>query len=275
MTLDELRKRILRNRQVEVSQARLRLIDHTFKNLVNDLGDIPVDRLTKRKLTAWANERVLGGNKKTTVNQYIKIINANLAWAAEQDLVDRAFRVKVFATPKRLPRHIPEDALQRILDASAPHWRRLWTFMVWTGLRREEAANLTWDDIILDVSQPHMRVVGKGDKERVVPLLPEAVEALDQPGRGPVFLSLAGKPLRLNRITDAFKKACKLAGSPDHHLHHLRHTAATRMLSRGVNIKIIQLILGHASMSQTLVYTEGFVGDVYGELMEKMGSQAL
>ena len=116
--------------------------------------------------------------------------------------------------------------------------RRLWIFVVWTGLRRAEVLGLKWQHIVWG-DRPAMKVTGKGDKERIVPLLPAAVEALGpRKDIGPVW-----PQVHPSRLSKWFKFAAERA-EVKAHFHDLRHTCATYLLSRGVSIKAVQQILG-------------------------------
>ena len=98
------------------------------------------------------------------------------------------------------------------------------------------------------------RVVGKGDKEREVPLLVQAMEALDPLGNfGPIFTQVQKDTV--SKWFQAAVVACSLQENK-HNFHGLRHSAASEMLDRGVNIKYVQEILGHADIRTTMPYIE-------------------
>lgn len=128
------------------------------------------------------------------------------------------------------------------------------------GLRAGEAVALRVED--LNLEQARAQVRGKGDKERIVPLGARACEALDQYlrhgrpqlARGAVqrslFLSARGKPLTTQVIWSIVKMR-NGAASP----HRLRHSCATHMVERGADLRSVQLLLGHADIATTQVYT--------------------
>jgi integrase/recombinase XerD len=141
------------------------------------------------------------------------------------------------------------------------------------GLRVSEVTALSTEDLALDLGRVQVR--GKGDKERIVPLGRTAVEALEiylregrphlarigssnQPARQDLtrlFLSLRGRPLTRQWIWHLVKTANKDA-SP----HSLRHSCATHMVEHGADLRSVQLLLGHADISTTQVYTHLALG---------------
>ena len=143
------------------------------------------------------------------------------------------------------------------------------------GLRVSELTSLSTGDLALDAGQVHVR--GKGDKERIVPLGQAAIAALQeylregrphlarigtarkpgsqrtgspQPGLARLFLSLRGMPLTRQWIWHLVKAANRTA-SP----HRLRHSCATHMVEHGADLRSVQLLLGHADISTTQIYT--------------------
>jgi len=131
-----------------------------------------------------------------------------------------------------------------------------------TGLRVSELVHLRMDGVNLDGG--FIRCIGKGSKERVVPLgvaARDAVKAYLEGSRGPhmsetLFLSLRGKPLSRVEFWKILKDCAKRAGirkniSP----HVLRHSFATHLLERGADLRAVQMMLGHAEISTTQIYT--------------------
>jgi site-specific recombinase XerD len=161
--------------------------------------------------------------------------------------------------PRRLP-HAPKveeiEALLEALAAEGPlglRNRALVELVYSAGLRSAEAVGLELGDV--DFEQEAVRVRGKGGKERVVPLGEEAAyrlrlylqEGRPQLARGAVnavFLSARGRPLD----TSTLRRICP-------HPHRLRHAFATHLLEGGADLRVIQELLGHSSLSTTQVYS--------------------
>jgi site-specific recombinase XerD len=138
-------------------------------------------------------------------------------------------------------------------DPLAIRNRALFELVYSAGLRSQEAVDLTLADV--DFEQEALRVYGKGAKERVVPLgeeaalwlrryLADARPLLVRDARNEVFLSARGRPLDTSTLR-------RIVSNP----HRLRHAFATHLLEGGADLRTIQELLGHASLSTTQVYS--------------------
>jgi integrase/recombinase XerD len=188
--------------------------------------------------------------------------------------IDPAGQVQPPATPKRLPKAISLDAVERVLAAAGPleapvglRDRALLELLYGCGARIGEAVGCAIDD--LDLEAGLVRLQGKGSKERIVPLGSYAVRALEaylvrcrpvlaERGRGTpaVFLNARGGPLSRQSAWAVLAGAAERAGlagkvSP----HTLRHSFATHLLEGGADVRVVQELLGHASVTTTQLYT--------------------
>lgn len=174
---------------------------------------------------------------------------------------------------KRLPSFLMAPEVERLVESMGPdsalHMRdrALFEVMYASGIRVSEAVGLNMDQI--DLSEGSLRVLGKGNRERMVPIGREARKALDEYLRGPriellkkgdelraVFLNCDGGRLSarsVRRLLDAHlsRLAIQKKASP----HSLRHSFATHMLDNGADLRVVQELLGHVSISTTQVYT--------------------
>lgn len=186
---------------------------------------------------------------------------------------DVAAEVHPPAVPRPLPRALDHDQVSALLDAIpadgpvALRDRALLELLYGTGIRISEAVTLAVDD--LDVENRALTVTGKGSKMRVLPLGHYAADALDawlvrgRPvlatrGRGVphVFLNTLGRPLSRQSAWAVLHQAATRAGlgesvSP----HTLRHTFATHLLHGGADVRVVQELLGHSSVTTTQIYT--------------------
>lgn len=180
---------------------------------------------------------------------------------------------------QRLPKSLSVDEVRRILEATESDTpaglrdRALLEFLYSTGARITEAISLDVDDIFVDqqLSGPGMvRVRGKGSKERIVPMGRFAVEALENylvrtrpllvaKGKGTpaLFLNLRGGRLSRQSAWTIIQHAAERAQigkevSP----HTMRHSFATHLLQGGADVRVVQELLGHASVTTTQVYTQ-------------------
>jgi integrase/recombinase XerC len=172
--------------------------------------------------------------------------------------------------PKKLPKALSVDqTFSLIANADIEHdWtgerdRALFTLLYGCGLRIAEALSLTINDLPRD---GQLRVMGKGSKERQVPVLPQIEVAIDRyrrtcpypetPDR-PVFVGIKGGALNQGMAQKSLRHLRVALGLPNTATPHaLRHSFATHLLENGANLREIQELLGHASLSTTQVYTD-------------------
>lgn len=172
---------------------------------------------------------------------------------------------------RALPEVLGADALAELLDRTAGqegfYARRLAALLEITygaGLRVAETTSLGWSD--LDLAGSSVRVYGKGDRERRVPLTRKAVSALEawrgEVGRScgtvpeAVFVSRTGRPLSVRQVQRIVTRALtRIAERSGVSAHTLRHSFATHLLDRGADITAVKELLGHASLSTTQLYT--------------------
>ncbi len=190
--------------------------------------------------------------------------------------VDPAGEVRPPAQPKRLPKAISTSEVERLLEAASVgdgpgplRDRALLELVYSTGARISEAVGLDVDDLDLTAGEASVRLFGKGRKERMVPVGSYAVAAVEaylvraRPafsahGRGTpaVFLNTRGERLSRQSAWVILRRAAERAGlggsiSP----HTLRHSFATHLLAGGADIRVVQELLGHASVTTTQIYT--------------------
>lgn len=287
-TLNQLRQDYVAHRRpLGLSAETLRRDNLSLRSLATVVGENCLLRsLTHRKVQEWAGRLLAGGVAPTTVNSYLRHIRAALNTAVEWNWLAKAPKLKAIKEPSRLPRALTPSEIDRILAAELNHQRRaLWEFFLWTGARRQEIVDLQWQDLRLAEESPWARLIGKGNKERIVPILPQAVRALSALAKsdvGPVWVftmrkgnGYQTKPVKGWALSSWFKMAVRRAGIEDAHLHDLRHTAATWMAARGVSERVIQEVMGHASITTTQIYTKGLarVADLYREMSRGLVSQ--
>ncbi len=188
---------------------------------------------------------------------------------------DPAADVKPRATPMRLPKALSHEDVAAVLEAAALgsgpaalRDRALLEILYATGARVSEAVGLDVDDLNLDPGSESVLLRGKGRKERVVPVGTYAVDALNayavrarpalaSRGRGDSALFLNARGTRLSRQSgwSILKMAAERAGVDNVSPHTLRHSFATHLLRGGADIRVVQELLGHASVTTTQVYT--------------------
>ena len=187
---------------------------------------------------------------------------------------DPAGAVSLPRPPARLPKAIGVEEVERLIEAAgvggtpaALRDRALLEVLYGAGARISEAVGLDVDDI--DTEEGVVRLFGKGSKERLVPLGSYAAQALSaylvrarptfaSRGRGTpaVFLNQRGGRLSRQSAWSALRAAAQRAGLDGHvSPHTLRHSFATHLLDGGADVRVVQELLGHASVTTTQIYT--------------------
>ena len=186
--------------------------------------------------------------------------------------VDVAARLDLPRQPRLLPETLTQEETERLIESAATlRGRALLELLYAAGLRISEALRLDLEDVSMDGAW--VRVVGKGDRERLVPVGDVALEWLARwlaegrpallalhhvaPSRGgPLFLGDRGRRLARQQAWALVKQAAAQAGLADRvSPHTLRHSFATHLLEGGADLRIVQELLGHASISTTQLYT--------------------
>ena len=196
-----------------------------------------------------------------------------LAFVADQEGTDAtaALSARGPKYQRKLPRPLAEDAARDIIDVVGDQAREDWvaardmaivTLLYGSGLRISEALGLTGAAHPLPQT---LRILGKGGKERLVPTLPATVQAVaryaalcpfDLTADQPLFRGARGGPLNPRLVQKVMEQARLQMGLPASATPHaLRHSFATHLLSAGGDLRAIQELLGHASLSTTQAYT--------------------
>lgn len=216
----------------------------------------------------------MGGTSRTIARR-IAALRRYFVWSMKRGVAktDPTDGVHTPKTSGRLPRPLDEETVVRLItteDPDAPEWRRLrdraaLEILYGSGLRVSEVCGLALESI--SSGRDSLRVVGKGNKERIVPLSAPAAAAIaawldvrrevvgEQSGSA-LFLSARGKPLARRDVARVLDDACERAGIPGGtHPHALRHSFATHLMDNGADTRSIQELLGHSDAATTQRYT--------------------
>jgi integrase/recombinase XerD len=217
----------------------------------------------------------------SSVGRAVVAVRGLHAFAVREGMTaqDPAHEVVPPAPAKRLPKAVSVDAVERILDAAGSaedpdprvlRDRALLEFLYSTGARISEATGLDTGDLDHLARDPAVLLTGKGSKQRYVPVGRYAVKALDAylvrgrpalaAGAGgkaspAVFLNTRGGRLTRQGAWGILRDAAARCGKPGVSPHTLRHSFATHLLDGGADIRVVQELLGHASVTTTQVYT--------------------
>lgn len=250
---------------------------HRFINFLTryrgeDIGRFALLTIQPTDLRAFLADRRGEGLGNSSAARELSAVRAFLTFAAEDEGEQPQLpRTRAPRRDRTLPRPAsPEDAMALAEDAGAwgsTEWigardLAILLLLYGSGLRVAEALGLTARALPLGAS---LRVVGKRSKPRVVPLIPAVREAIQAyvaqcpwpiSGDSCLFLGARGGPLNPDLVRRAVAAARKRLDLPDTLTPHaLRHSFATHLLARGADLRSLQELLGHASLSSTQIYT--------------------
>lgn len=237
-------------------------------------GVVPA-RLTHRELRSYLLELTRAGYCARTVSRHLSALRGMFRWMLREGRCDSAAVVAV-ASPK-LSRTLPNtmtnsDAVALLEtcsgeDPPALRDRAFLELLYASGARISEVSRLDVADV--DFRQGQLRLFGKGAKERIVPVYRSALARVDtyldlgrpqlvRPGRSEdaLFLSTRGNRMSADALRTAFERRVAEARlDPSLTPHAMRHTFATELLGGGADLRSVQELLGHESLSTTQVYT--------------------
>lgn len=213
------------------------------------------------------------GSSKSSIQRNAATLRSWMRFLSAEGILEEAGNLpRLPARERKLPQVLTEGEVDRLLEAcegNGPIFlrdRALVEMGYGCGLRAGELAQLTLEDVV--VRSGFLRIKGKGGKERIVPLLGkvrESVERYLEKGRGQflpketdrVFVSRNGKGLKREDVWRTIRKRGRTAGISESRLypHILRHSFATHLLRRGMDLRTLQELLGHSSIMTTEKYT--------------------
>ena len=230
-------------------------------------------KLTAADIRAFITVRRAEGLGSKGVQRAIAAVRSFFRYLARENILENAAARSV-RTPRiqrGLPRPLSENDAARAIEQAGEHdveWMAardvaLLTLLYGAGLRVSEALSLRRGDVPVPAS---LTILGKGSKERVVPMLAAVREAIDSYERmlpftgakaAPLFLSRRGKPMSPREAQLLMQRLRGALGLSDRATPHaLRHSFATHLLSNGGDLRSVQELLGHASLSTTQTYTQ-------------------
>jgi len=228
--------------------------------------------VTHGDVRGWMVSLLEGGASAATVHRKMSALRSLVRYMRRHELIsaDPMAGLRLPRKPKQLPVFVAEDALEKLLDEfrfgdnfSGLRDRTVVEFLYLTGMRRSELINLQESDV--DLSAGQVRVTGKREKQRVIPLaasfvksLQSYIEARRENGfsGGWFFVTDRGNKMYDRSVYNIVTRYLAMVTTVEKKSPHvLRHTFATHMLNHGADLNSIKELLGHASLSATQVYT--------------------
>ena len=236
----------------ETDAGRLRIMDEFFKGI--ELREITP--LMIQKFRAW---RLKAGNSKSTANRYLALLKRMFFIAIGEGYAEEnpVKKVKFFSEKDTLKERIlTEDEEARLMQTCSDALRPILVTALNTGMRRGEILNLTWSQV--DFKTRRIRVEKtKSGGVRHIPINDVLLCELHQlEGNEPGFLFFNPETMKpYVDLKKGFKAACRRASIKGMRFHDLRHTFATRLVERGVDLITVKELLGHSSVRITERYT--------------------
>ena len=260
---------------------------HTVKAYASDclsfliwLSDTDLQEVTQQKIKEYLLYIQKFSYNKTTVARKIASIRGFYNYLYEEKIIDNnpTQNIKAPKRAKTLPEFLSEREIENILNSikietPAGYRNRTILEVLWaTGVRISELSNLNFENLNLENNE--ITVLGKGAKERIVlisnrakefletyiktvrPMIPEEEFDKELKPQNPVFINKTGYRLQTATIRNFIKQIVEQIQLPKHVTPHtFRHSFATRLLEKGADLRIVQELLGHASISNTQIYT--------------------
>ena len=237
----------------------------------------PDDEFSRDDIIEYLCSLREAGMEAATVARRLVALKVFCRWRVEEGISEKD--PSAGCSSPKLWRYLPDmltpDEVTRLLevfpnsgkDPLVLRNRAIFELLYASGLRVSEAAALKLSNV--DFDEEMVRVTGKGNKTRIVPVgrtalrilrryieLARGILAEKSPGTPNLFLSRTGKPLDRERIWMLVKEACLKAGIDKNiYPHLLRHSFATHLLENGADLRIIQEMLGHSDLATTEIYT--------------------
>lgn len=253
------------------AEATVRGYRADLKNLAQDIDTF--EDFNLNNLRQWLGNAVAEGKARATLARRTASVKAFSTWAEREGYLTRDVAARL-VTPK-VGQHLPTvmapqqagELVGNAVSVDEAHFQRdsaILELLYATGMRVAELVRLDIEDV--DFKRSTARVTGKGNKQRVVPFGAAATDALQQwidGGRKEmaqgetqaIFVGSRGARIDQRQVRRIVDKAATVTGTSGLTPHGVRHLAATHLLEGGADLRVVQELLGHSSLSTTQIYT--------------------
>lgn len=248
-------------------------LSHFFSFTENQFGHTEINKIDYNIIRSWLAKLKQGGMSSKTINRKISCLKSFFKYQLRQGLIQVSPMAKIVSPKngKRIPVFVKEDDVKEItktLNTATEDWRSLNTKMLIsifyaTGMRLSELINLKERQI--DYSRSEVKVVGKGNKERIIPISRGLAKEMQEYcvlkrkefGHSDTLLvTERGKKLYPKYAYLQVKQVLSKASTLDKKSPHvLRHSFATHLMNGGADLNAVKELLGHSSLAATQVYT--------------------
>lgn len=260
-------------RTQKLSQLTIKAYLSVARKLLEDVNEID-----EKSVLSWAR-KIADSHKPATVNLYYSAIRRFLEETSPHVLLELKDKLKIKGRSSGIPKALSEQELSKLWKAAVKAFDKDQRLVLivglggFAGLRVSELISLKMFNI--NLREDYILINGKGRKMRIVPIpskLKPYIFKLESTLKEQDYLlkNRAGEPLSIHGIEYLLKELAKKVHINNISPHILRHTAATILLKRGVNLRIVQEFLGHASLATTQRYLKVTINDMK-ESLKKAG----
>jgi integrase/recombinase XerD len=236
--------------------------------------NVPIMRTTRADLQDFIAWRVRAGARPRSTARQLSSFRRFFRYFMREGAIkeDPTAQIAMPKIGRSLPRSLTEEEVESLLaapvitDPLGNRDRTMLEVLYATGLRVSELVNLRQSQI--NLNQGVIRILGKGDRERLIPLGEEAMRALKEFARGPrgeillerqtdyLFPTRRGDRMTRQAFWHIIKRYARKASiAKELSPHTLRHAFATHLLNHGADLRVVQMLLGHSDLSTTQIYT--------------------
>lgn len=228
------------------------VFEREYKNFFKNIN---VTDITIQHIIAFQNYRKAKKVSNRTINLECDYLSAFFKWCRKIYNLDINIKIEKLKYQRPIPKIPTFEEIIKIIENAEEFYRTIFLFLYALGLRFSEMANLKWEDI--DYNNKTVTIYGKGGKIRRLPLPNIILESLNNIEKKSEYIFPSQKGTgKIKDIRKAIKRAIRRANlnikiTP----HQLRHAFATHLMSKNINIRIIQKLLGHKAITTTEFYT--------------------
>ncbi len=278
---------MLRDKFIQYLLVERRYAQHTLTAYKSDLeqffifinqtyGELDIQVISHQHIRSWVVDLVNSNHSNRSVNRKLSTLKSFYKFLLKENVLSENPMEKVTAPKmsKRLPVFVEERQIEELLNASffddsfeGFRDRLMLEILYSCGLRRSELNNLTWQQVDFHLKQ--IKVLGKGGKERIIPIDPSLIVRLVQfqeqqktlEIHSPfLFTTRVGELLNAKSIYSIVKHyLSRIPGLEKKSPHVLRHTFATHLSNHGADLNAIKELLGHSNLAATQVYTHNSI----------------
>lgn len=245
---------------MKINRRNFRPDTYRLQTLCDYFKNVDLRIITPLDIERFRASRLKRGNSKSTVNRYLQLLKRMFNLAIEEGYLEENVirKVKLFSEKDNLKERIlTEDEERKLMDNCTETLKPIIAIALNTGMRRAEILNLTWSQIDFEARKIKVEKTKSG-KVRYIPIneiINISLRRLKtENGQSPFVFFNPETKLPYQDMKTTFKRACRISGIKGLRFHDLRHTFASRLIERGVDIETARDLLGHHSILITQRY---------------------